>query len=129
MERGRDGVRAAGAHPGSRGARLAWGLVALLGYILSPLSPWNDMVVNVPIALAAAKALKMVAGVNELLGFQIGYAASNMAGLLLLAHGVAGLGAGTRLTGRRLLASLALSTLYSIAAAVALTALGVLSPH
>jgi len=108
--------------------RLAWGLVAALGYILSPLSPWNDAFVNVPIALVFAKLASSLLDMNEFLAFQIGYMLSNMAGMVLLALGAAGLTSRAELDKRRLLTASAASLLYSLAASLILSALGVLQP-
>ncbi len=108
--------------------RLAWGLVATLGYMLSPLSPWNDAFVNVPIAIVFAKLATRLLGINEFLAFQIGYMLSNVAGIALLALGTAGLTGSTKLDKRMLLTTLAASLLYSLVASFILSALGVLQP-
>ena len=112
----------------TRGRRLAWGFAALVGYILSPLSPWNDAFVNIPIALTTAKALHRLIGLREAIGFQIGYIASNVLGMALML--LAGMEATSRRdTGKRtILKQIALSVMYSVAAALVLTAAGILSP-
>ncbi len=109
--------------PGEAARRLAWGAAAAVGYILSPLSAWNDAFVNVPIALAVARLLEPL-GVPRWLGFQLGYAASNIAGLLLLILGARG-AAGARVERGELLRSLALGLAYSVAAWLLLSMLGV----
>ena len=114
--------------PRIQGRRLAWGFAALVGYILSPLSPWNDAFVNIPIALAAAKTLHRLIGLSEPIGFQIGYIASNVLGTaLMLLAGMEATGRGG--TGKRtMLKQIVVSIMYSLAAAAVLTAAGVLSP-
>ncbi len=109
---------------GRRGAaRLGWGLVAAVGYILSPLSPWNDAFVNLPIAYAASRLLRGL-GVPGPLGFYLGYLASNLLGLLLLAAGAQGV-RGAQGKGRISVWRLLLSSLvYSVAAYLALALLG-----
>ena len=107
--------------------RLGWGAAAAIGYILSPLSPWNDAIVNVPLAYAIAKLLHAATGLNEFIGFQLGYLATNVAGMALLVLGAAG--AAGRIAGRRGLArALLLSIAYSLAASLILSALGLLEP-
>ena len=104
-------------------ARLGWGLVAVVGYILSPLSPWNDAFVNIPIAYAVSRLLRPL-GVPGPLGFYLGYLASNLLGLLLLsagAQGVKGARAGDRVSVWRLLLG---SLAYSVAAYLVLALLG-----
>ena len=66
--------------------RLGWGITAAVGYILSPLSWWNDAFVNIPIALAAAKALERL-GVGFKAGFYAAYATTNIAGMVMVIIG------------------------------------------
>lgn len=110
--------------------RLGWGILGFVGYMLSPLSPWNDAFVNVPLAYAAAKLLRAVLGVNEFLGFQLGYIASNVAGLVLMALSGQALARGdSSPSGRRwLLRTVLLSTLYGVAASIVLASLGLIQP-
>ena len=104
------------------GGRLAWKAAFAIGYILSPASWWNDLVVNVPLALAIAKVLGLL-GVPLATGFVIGYWLTNAVGVLLMAAGVGAHvpGAGTR---RSLLLGLAASTVYTVAAWLVLRGLG-----
>ncbi|BES82527.1 hypothetical protein [Pyrodictium abyssi] len=107
------------------GKRLAWALLALVGYILSPLSWWNDVFVNVPIALAVAWLLDTLLGVNRAVGFYIGYMASNILGLYLLALGVSG--AVAKRVDRQTLAKIAImGAIYTLAATIVLGRLGLL---
>jgi hypothetical protein len=110
----------------AKSKRLALLVIGAVGYILSPLSPWNDTFVNVPIAVAVAKMLHSLAGLNEVIGFQIGYLTSNILGIamMLVAYDVGRMG---QVSTRRLMKLLAASLVYSLAAAAVLTALGVLS--
>ncbi len=109
--------------------RLGWGLLGFIGYMLSPLSPWNDAFVNLPIAYAAAKLLHHVLGLNEFLGFQLGYAASNTAGLVLMAFSGQALLSGNKQEKRRwLLRATLISVVYGVAASLVLAALGLLEP-
>lgn len=108
-----------------RGAgRLAYAAAAVVGYILSPLSPWNDAFVNVPIALGFSLLLRGL-GVDPFIGFQLGYTLSNAAGIALLYLGLRG-AAGERPSRRDLAASMLLGLAYSLAAGLLFRLLGLL---
>ena len=65
-------------------------LVAL-GFILSPLTWWNDLVVNVPLAYLISIPFSMIDEKYFLPGFIIGYWLTNLVGFLLLHLGGQGL--------------------------------------
>ena len=104
------------------GGKLAWKAAFAVGYILSPASWWNDLVVNVPLALAIAKALEPL-GVPLATGFVLGYWLTNALGVLLMAAGVGAHAPGSS-TRRSLLLGLAASTAYTVAAWLLLGRLG-----
>jgi len=113
----------------SRAARRALGaFVAAVGYILSPLSPWNDAFVNAPIAYAVAKLLHRLLGLNEFIGFQLGYMASNIVGMAMLFWGTSEAATGKPLDKRNLAKSILFSLVYSVAASLILAALGLIQP-
>ena len=65
-----------------------WGVVATAGYLLSPLSWWNDVFVNIPIAYVLAMPFSLA---NERLfvpALIFSYWLTNLAGLLLLRTGL-----------------------------------------
>ncbi len=95
--------------------RLVGGVGAAVGYILSPLSWWNDLVVNIPLALGIARALNYVAGLPYTLGFALGYWATNIAGIVLMVAG-GRLALSGRAGRKDLLVGIAASTLYTIVA-------------
>ncbi|KSW11373.1 hypothetical protein CF15_00460 [Pyrodictium occultum] len=105
--------------------RILWALVGVVGYILSPLSWWNDAFVNVPIALAVAWVLERLFGLAKPLGFYIGYTASNVLGLYLLALGVGG-AAARKPTWRQLLKIAVVGAVYTVIATLVLSWLGLL---
>ncbi len=104
-------------------ARLALhALEAVVGYVLSPLSWWNDPIVNIPISAAAGAACASLHSGLFPACFAAAYAATNAAGLAMLVHGAAGVTSGlskpAKLGGSRgkLLKSLALGLAYTAAA-------------
>jgi len=62
--------------------RLAWGSLFATGFMLSPLSWWNDAVVNLPIAYLAAQLAAMLDQRLFLFAFVGTYWATNLIGLL-----------------------------------------------
>jgi hypothetical protein len=63
------------------------GILALIGYILSPLSWWNDLVVNIPLALGAAWLVAWVYPPAFQVAAVVAYWMSNVLGLVLLHKG------------------------------------------
>ena len=79
-----------GYHPGKKHYALH-SILATVGYILSPLSWWNDMVVNVPLAYVFSIPFSMINEQLFLPAFVVGYWLTNVLGLYLLHRGVVGL--------------------------------------
>jgi len=67
--------------------RLAGGMLATVGYMLSPLSWWNDLFVNVPLALAFAWIVSLFWAAAFTASFVVGYWLTNVLGLVLLHRG------------------------------------------
>lgn len=74
-------------------ARMSWkrkttgGLLALIGYILSPLSWWNDAFVNIPLALAFAWVIALFYKPAFEASWIIGYWLTNVIGFVLMHKG------------------------------------------
>jgi hypothetical protein len=66
-------------------------LLATIGYILSPLSWWNDLFVNVPLSYAFSYPFTLIDESLFLPTFIFGYWLSNWLGFILLHRGVSGL--------------------------------------
>jgi hypothetical protein len=64
------------------------GILATIGYILSPLSWWNDLFVNIPLAYAFAIPFGMLSENLFLPAMIVGYWITNIAGFILLHKGV-----------------------------------------
>jgi hypothetical protein len=95
--------------------RFSGGLLASIGFILSPLSWWNDLVVNIPLALVFAWVVSFF---NERIfeaSLILGYWLTNIIGLLLMHKGVKQLlsGKAEAATRRELIKDLIISLLYT----------------
>ncbi len=64
------------------------GLIFSIGYLLSPLSWWNDLFVNVPLAYFFALLLSSLSGGFFAFWFSVGYTLSNVIGILLMKFSV-----------------------------------------
>ncbi len=68
--------------------KIKGGISATIGYILSPLSWWNDLLVNIPLAYAFAFPFGLISK-NLFLPMMIfGYWITNVVGFMLMHHGV-----------------------------------------
>ncbi len=67
--------------------RLWGGVLAIVGYILSPASWWNDAVVNIPIAYACGWAASLVSERLFLPVMLLAYWATNVAGIVMMHRG------------------------------------------
>ena len=106
------------------GGRLGWSIVATIGYILSPLSWWNDGFVNIPMSLLAAKLISSILPVGFIAAFYASYAATNIAGIILLHLGVGGAMGRVRLDRRIILKQALIAAAYSAAMYPLLSLLG-----
>lgn len=88
-----------------------------LGWLLSPLCWWNDLLINLPLALGFARLVSLLNPAWLLPGLVSGYWLSNVAGLLLMQNGALALvPEGRRPQGSRdLLWGLLTSSLYTLA--------------
>jgi len=100
--------------------RVINGFIATLGFLLSPLSWWNDLVFNIPIAYGFAFLFGLI---SEKLFFPMmifGYWLTNIAGLILMHHGVKGVihPGKTGHNKNELIKDIIFSILYTLAIAV-----------
>jgi len=109
--------------------RVGGGIVAFIGYMLSPLSWWNDLFVNVPLALAFAWLIALFCKPAFKASFVLGYWLTNLFGFILLHKGTQTLlTEKTRKYSRRdLTRDLIVSLLYT-ALIVVLIKIGILKP-
>jgi xanthine/uracil permease len=96
--------------------RIKGGLVAFIGYILSPLSWWNDPFINLPIAYLFGSLFSLISHRLFLPFMVIGYWLTNILGLILMQHGISDfLGKGDGKNKRnKLILSIISSTFYTI---------------
>ena len=68
--------------------RAGGGVLVAIGFILSPFSWWNDLLINIPLAylFAATVALLNSAWFNP--AFVVGYLLTNIVGMLMLQYGM-----------------------------------------
>lgn len=67
--------------------KLKGGFLMVLGYLLSPLCWWNDLVFNLPIAYGVGYLCSLVSQDFLIPGAIVGYWLSNVAGILLMQAG------------------------------------------
>jgi len=67
--------------------RVRGGILATVGYLLSPLSWWNDLVINIPLAYGFGFIFGLISKELFLPMVIIGYWITNIAGLMLMHHG------------------------------------------
>jgi len=64
------------------------GILATIGYILSPVSWWNDIVINLPLAYLFALPFGLISKSLLLPMMILGYWITNIVGFMLMHHGV-----------------------------------------
>src|SRR5512136_829992 len=95
--------------------RLGSGIVAVIGYLLSPLSWWNDAFINLPLAWLFASLVSLASHRLFAPAMVLGYWLTNIVGLLLMARGTAGVFGDTRRSQhRQLVLRLAAATGYTL---------------
>jgi hypothetical protein len=109
--------------------KVTGGVLAVVGFMLSPLSWWNDLVVNVPLALAFAWLVSLCYAPAFTASLVIGYWLTNVAGFILMHKGAQKLLSEKegRYSWRNLARDVGISLLYT-ALIVALVEFGVLKP-
>lgn len=70
--------------------RVKAAVIAIIGFVLSPLSWWNDLLVNIPLAYAFAIPFGAVSRSWFLPALVVGYWITNIVGFLMLHQGLTG---------------------------------------
>ncbi|MCK5475760.1 MAG: hypothetical protein KAI71_04240 [Candidatus Pacebacteria bacterium] len=71
--------------------KIKGGIHATIGFILSPLSWWNDLLVNIPLAYIFALPFGLISEKLFLPMIILGYWITNVIGFMLMHHGVSDL--------------------------------------
>jgi hypothetical protein len=105
------------------------GILGAAGYMLSPLSWWNDMFVNIPLAVVFAWVVSAFYKPAFSVSLVIGYWLTNVLGFVLMHKGAQQLLAkeGKSYSGRELVKDVGISLIYTLVI-VALIEFGVLKP-
>jgi hypothetical protein len=114
---------------GSAKRKITGGVLAVVGYMLSPLSWWNDLFVNVPLALVFAWTIGFFYQPAFRPCLVLGYWLTNVLGLILLHKGArqALTSKQSKYSRRDLLRDVGVSLLYT-GLIIALVKMGVLEP-
>ena len=109
--------------------KITGGFLAVIGFMLSPLSWWNDLFVNVPIALAFAWLISLLYERAFEASFVVGYWLTNVLGFILMHKGGQKMFTGQprKYSRRDLLRDVGISLLYT-ALIVLLVKSGILKP-
>src|SRR4051812_48589064 len=105
------------------------GLLAVVGFMLSPLSWWNDLFFNVPLALGFAWVVSLFYPPAFAMAWAVGYWLTNLLGFVLMHKGAQTMAsdAPKKYSRRALLRDVGISLLYT-ALIVALVKLGIVKP-
>jgi hypothetical protein len=92
------------------------GVLAFIGYMLSPLSWWNDAFVNIPIAWVFAWLVSLFYKPAFAFSLVIGYWLTNVAGFVLLHKGAQKIltATGKKYARRELLKDIGISLVYTL---------------
>ncbi|SRR6266705_6538006 len=109
--------------------KVAGGFLAVLGFMLSPLSWWNDLFVNVPLALAFAWIISLIYKPAFEASLIVGYWLTNVLGFVLMHKGAQKIltEQEKKYSVRDLLRDVGISLLYTTLI-VALVKIGILKP-
>ena len=109
--------------------KISGGLLAVIGFMLSPLSWWNDLFVNVPLALGFAWVVSLLYKPAFTVAWVIGYWLTNVLGFVLMQKGAEAMlrDKAGKYSGRDLLRDVCISLGYTFVI-VTLEKLGVVKP-
>ena len=103
-------------------AKIKNGVVSTIGYLLSPLSWWNDLFFNIPLAYGFAYLLSLISKSLFYPMMVLGYWLTNIGGLILMHYGIKGLIAKNQIPYSKndLLKDILFSILYTLVIVVAI---------
>ncbi len=97
--------------------RLRGGFLMLVGYLLSPLCWWNDLIINLPVAYGFGYLCRLISADFFLPGAIAGYWLSNLVGIVMMQFGAIDVlqnQSKERNFARELLTGVATSTVYTL---------------
>jgi hypothetical protein len=71
--------------------KVGYGILAVIGFLLSPLSWWNDLLINIPLAYLFSIPFTLLEKKLFMPSFIVGYLLTNIIGFVLLHKGLKGL--------------------------------------
>jgi hypothetical protein len=71
-----------------KGNKFFWSIIGVAGYLLSPLSWWNDLYVNIPISYVFASIIGCSSKKSFMLSFTLMYWLTNILGIVMMHAGV-----------------------------------------
>lgn len=100
--------------------KIKGGVLATIGYILSPLSWWNDLVINIPLAYAFAFPFGLISRSLFLPMMIFGYWITNVVGFMMMHYGVTDMVSKkkSKYTKKKLLKDIVISILYTLVVVV-----------
>lgn len=100
----------------SKKKKIKGGVLATFGYILSPLSWWNDLFVNIPLAYLFAIPFNFISENLFFPAILVGYWITNIVGFILMHHGVVDIVSKEekKYTKKELMKDVAISMVYTI---------------
>ena len=96
--------------------KIKGGFLTTVGFILSPLSWWNDLLVNIPLAYIFAIPFGFISKSLFLPAMILGYWITNVVGFMLMHHGVSDLfnKKTKKYTRKELVKDIAISLVYTL---------------
>lgn len=96
--------------------KLKGGILATIGYVLSPLSWWNDVFINLPLAYIFGFLFGLISQKLFLPMMILGYWITNVVGFMLMHHGVKDLISDekSKCTQKELVKDIIISLIYTI---------------
>jgi uncharacterized membrane protein len=91
-------------------------IIAVIGFVLSPLSWWNDLFVNIPLAYLFALPFGFISESYFLPAMVVGYWITNILGFVLLHYGIIGMlkKEKKKYSKKQIITDLIISILYTI---------------
>lgn len=96
--------------------RYKGGILAVIGYLLSPLSWWNDLIINIPLAYGFGFLFGLISKSLFFPMMVLGYWITNIIGFILMHHGIKEIASKkeNKYTKKELLKDIIISLIYTL---------------